>query len=102
MEGNGPEIVERPNPNKGLEIAQLVPFKTLAVRRRAAAQAGLDSFSVLNGPGGHYIRDGKKYMVPKNMARIRVGWDEITDQAKIAAYRKIEAKLLAEQRAKQK
>lgn len=100
--GGGPEIVVRPNPNYGKERTQLVPSTTVDIRRRAAAEAGLDDFSVLNGPGGHYVRDGKTYMVPKNKAMVRDGWEGITDPDKLRAYQEIFAKLIAEQRVKRK
>lgn len=100
--GAGPEIVERPNPNYGKERTQLVPSTTVDIRRRAAARAGLKDFSVLNGPGGHYVRDGKTFMVPKDKAMVRDGWEGITDPAKIAEYRRITEDLLAKQRAKRK
>lgn len=98
----GPDIVERPNPNYGKERTQLVPSTTVDIRRHAAVLAGLDSFSVIKGPGGTYIRNGERIKIPKNQAVVREGWEGITDPVKIAKYRKITADLLAEQRVKRK
>jgi len=100
--GTGPEIVLPPNPNYGKERTQLVPSTTVDLHRKAAAEVGLKSFDVIKGAGGTIIRDGVKRILPKNMALIKEGWDDITDTEKIAAYRKRVAELLAEQRAKQK
>jgi len=99
--GEGPEIVRAPNPFKGIERTHLVPSTEVDLRRRAAAQVGLESFSVIKGAGGTVRRDGKDRKLPKNKALVREGWDEYTDKELIDAYRKRVAELLAEQRAAQ-
>lgn len=81
MEGNGPEIVERPNPNKGKEITQIVPLKTVRVMREAALHAGLQSFRVIGRPGNEYDVDGTKLKIEKGYARVRLGWKDITEQS---------------------
>ena len=100
--GEGPEIVRAPNPFKGIERTHLVPSTEVDLRRRAAAQVGLESFSVIKGAGGTVRREGKDRKLPKNKALVREGWYDITDSEKIAAYRKRVAELLAEQRAARK
>jgi len=100
--GERPEIVLPPNPNYGKERTHLVPSSKVDLHRKAAAQVGLDSFSVIKGAGGTVRRDGVDRTLPKNKALVREGWDDITDSAKIAAYRKRVAELIAEKQAAQK